>query len=172
VRFYRAHFTGEAGHYADAVNQLEALIPELEQADGTESAEILTARRELGRRIASAGQIDRALEMLRNVLADTRLLLGPDHIDVLTTRAVIANCHGQAGDRERALREWEGLVRTTFNSWARTTRNPSPLEATWPVGGPRREASLPRWRSCGISCATQTLSSDLRIRACWTLARD
>ena len=48
--------------------------------------------------------------MLRAVLADTRRLLSPDHVEVLNTRAEIADSYGQAGDRARALREWEELV--------------------------------------------------------------
>ncbi|MGW0967211.1 tetratricopeptide repeat protein, partial [Streptomyces sp. NPDC002516] len=63
----------------------------------------LTSRNNLANAYREAGDLDRALPLLKTVLAQFEQTLGDTHPSTLTSRSSLGNAYREAGDLDRAL---------------------------------------------------------------------
>ena len=125
-----------SGRVEKAIEQLTALLPNLQQIRGPDHADTLTIRSNLGHWLGIAGRVEEAIELftgfavrshlahwlgevgrfaesielLRELIADQQRILGPDHPDVLRTRSDLAHWLSQAGKVDEAIALFTGVL--------------------------------------------------------------
>ncbi len=70
---------------------------------GEDHPDTITARANLAVSYSSAGQLDKAITLEEQVLADSVRVLGEDHPDTITARANLAVGLWQTGEHEQAI---------------------------------------------------------------------
>ncbi len=103
TRFHVAHWTGQSGDVAGALELCKALLPDQTRVLGADDPDVLTTRNNFAHWTGETGDVSGALELYKALLPDQTRVLGADHPDVLTTRNNIASWTFRTGDVSGAL---------------------------------------------------------------------
>ena len=82
---------------------------------GTEHPDTLSFRSNAATTYLAAGQLDRALVTLRDVLVERQRILGPSHPDTLAGHSNLAEAYWQADRREEAIALLETASRAALD---------------------------------------------------------
>jgi Tetratricopeptide repeat len=105
-----AHWTGESGDPAGALQLLQELLPDLKQTYGPDHPNTLSLRGNIARWTGQCGDPAGALRLLRELLPDLKQTYGPDHPNTFSLRGNMARWTGKCGDRAGALRLYRALL--------------------------------------------------------------
>ncbi|WP_190287974.1 tetratricopeptide repeat protein [Marichromatium sp. AB31] len=101
---------GESGKLKEALNSLQALLPDYTRILGPEHPDTLNTRHNIAYLQAESGAIEAALKAFEILLKDQTRILGPDHPLTLITSNNIARWQAQSGAIEIALKSFENLL--------------------------------------------------------------
>jgi hypothetical protein len=110
ARHNLAHWRGEAGDAAGAVEAFEAVLADRLRVLRPNHPDTLAARHGLAHWRGEAGDAAGAVEAFEAVLADRLRVLRPNHPDTLTTRHELARWRGEAGDAAGAVEAFEAVL--------------------------------------------------------------
>ena len=102
LRSVAAQFYLDNGDAGRAVDHCQRLIDVYTRSQGRQGERTMVWRGFLGRAYTEARLYDRAETVLRDLLADRTLELGPDHQSTLVTRGNLARVIGRSGQIGRA----------------------------------------------------------------------
>jgi eukaryotic-like serine/threonine-protein kinase len=112
-RSFLAAAYSAAGHYAEAIALIEAIVKHNELKLGPDHPDTLTTRSNLAAAYRAAGRTAEATALLESTRNQLELKLGPDHPDTLTTRSNLASAYYAAGRTAEAISLIEATLRQT-----------------------------------------------------------
>jgi hypothetical protein len=105
-----AHWTGENGDAALALDLYTELLTNQERALGENHPETLKTRDHLAHWTGENGDAALALDLYTELLTNQERVLGEDHTDTLHTRERIAHWRARSGEVNTAIREYNAVL--------------------------------------------------------------
>ena len=99
------------GRFAEAIYELEKLVPDCRRVWGADYPDTLNVRDNLAVAYKSVGRFAEAIDAWEELLRDCQLVLGADHPDTLNVRNNLAVAYDSVGRFAEAIDAWEELLR-------------------------------------------------------------